>query len=682
MLFLQQSKWRIPLIVLTSLVLLGGVLMLLSSPEKLSSEVSETKREVQLVSARELAEQDQYVTALGTVESSQQVDIRAKRSGQIVRLNFRKGQYVNAGDVIAELDREDLDAEVLQAQANVDSQRAVYSRMANGSRPEDVVILEQKLEGARQKLKELERGSRPEEVEIARTQLETAQISLGDAEIALDNAKSKTQRDMASRLQDAENTLMSAVVTINTILDQNLIDIITVETFLTGPQCQLRVRGGNNLENVLFNCGEALIASRELEDLVKFLEDDLSAEEMQEALFKAESLMAPTRKFLADLLIFLNGATSLEDFSTVFSDSLRSLYKTTITSAQSQMEASIRSLNTQRELLMSQGVINQTLIAEAERRVNETENSKRRSKQEFDLSQSSAPDETIAIQKAQIRELEVQIEIAKKGERQEVLNQQLAAIQQAEGALARAVATRNKSIVTAPVSGTLIFLPVDLGDLVNASEIVATVANEDDLMVKAFITEKERRLIDLGADVAIRDTLTRGVVTTLSPALDPNTKKLEVEVAISQNADQVIIGETVYIDITQDPSLQIMRIPLAAIKLKAEQALVFQVNDDLNVVTREVQVGRVFADSIELLGGITPDDLIIPEIAGLEEGQAVVVAQREEKPVDTPFDLQMNTPQQAEANLPKPAFSESTSVGADEVPTKTSTTEPADLTQG
>ncbi|MDF2379182.1 MAG: HlyD family efflux transporter periplasmic adaptor subunit [Candidatus Gracilibacteria bacterium] len=672
MFFLQQSKWRLPLIILTILVLLGGVLLLLSSEESVSTDAPQAKREVQLVSAKELAEKDQFVTALGTVESSQQVDVRAKRSGQVMKLNFRKGQYVNAGDVIAELEREDLDAEVLQAQANVDSNRAVYSRMANGARPEDVSILEQKLVGAQQKLKELERGSRAEEVEISRTQFETSQISLGDAEISLDNTTDKAERDIASQIQSAENSLRSSMVTINSILDQSLADIITVKTFTTGAHCVLKISGGNNQENVLTGCSEALVASREFEALLKGLPEDMSTEEMQSTLQTAEQFMNPTRKFLADILVFLNGATGLEDFNKTFTDTLRSTFKSTVTSSQSQLESSISSLNTQREILMNLIVTSQTMIDDAKRRVNDAENAMKKSEQEFELKQTSAPEETIAIQKAQIRELEVQIEIAKKGERPEVLSQQLAAIQQSQGSLARAVATKNKAIVQAPVSGTLIFLPVDLGDLVNTAEIVATVANEDDLMVKAFITEKERRLIDLGADVTIRDTLARGVVTTLSPALDPQTKKLEIEVAISQNKEELIIGETVYLDITQDATLQIMRIPLAALKLKAQQSFVFIVNDDLTIQTQEVVVGKVFAESIELISGLRPDDLIIPVIAGLQEGQEVVVAKRSEKPIGTPFDLQMNTSQQTQEDFPSPEFSSETSSLGNDIDSETS----------
>ena len=60
-----------------------------------------------------------YIDTLGTISSLHSVNVVPQVSGQIVKINFKRGQHVNAGDVLAEIDSRPYEAAVLQAQGSL-----------------------------------------------------------------------------------------------------------------------------------------------------------------------------------------------------------------------------------------------------------------------------------------------------------------------------------------------------------------------------------------------------------------------------------------------------------------------------------------------------------------------------------------------------------------------------------
>ena len=63
--------------------------------------------------------QNKYIDTLGTISSLHSVNVVPQVSGQIVKINFKQGQHVNAGDVLAEIDSRPYEAAVLQAQGSL-----------------------------------------------------------------------------------------------------------------------------------------------------------------------------------------------------------------------------------------------------------------------------------------------------------------------------------------------------------------------------------------------------------------------------------------------------------------------------------------------------------------------------------------------------------------------------------
>ncbi len=183
----------------------------------------------------------------GNLVAPSQVQILPKISGQIVKMNVDIGSKVKQGDPIAELDHTTLDAQLDQAQANLEKQKAQgrpesissaqatlaaaqaaagaaqakLQDMQNQGRPDDIAQAKAKLDQEQAKLEVLLQGSRPEDIaqqqaEVDLQKQKLAQLIAGptpqqvsQVKAAVEAAKSglylaQANRDAQQRLQSVD----------------------------------------------------------------------------------------------------------------------------------------------------------------------------------------------------------------------------------------------------------------------------------------------------------------------------------------------------------------------------------------------------------------------------------------------------------------------------------------------
>jgi HlyD family secretion protein len=143
-------------------------------------------------------EQNGPPVAVGTLERHR-IELRAERQEPILRLAVREGDRVEAGDVVAELDRRRVDAQLRQARASRDLADAKLAEVVRGARSEDIEHARSQLEEAEaaiiQKRPDLDRaralvaqGVEPQSV------LDTAEAGLAAAEARRDAARATLER--------------------------------------------------------------------------------------------------------------------------------------------------------------------------------------------------------------------------------------------------------------------------------------------------------------------------------------------------------------------------------------------------------------------------------------------------------------------------------------------------------
>ena len=200
-----------------------------------------------------------------------------------------------------------------------------------------------------------------------------------------------------------------------------------------------------------------------------------------------------------------------------------------------------------------------------------------------------------------------------------------AVVKQALGALRGAQANFEKTVVRAPLSGTVNFLPLRVGDYVTAFSHVATVAQNGSLEVVTYVSQADRDLLTVGSRVSLGQG--SGTITSVAPALDPVRKQIEVRIAAAPNST-LVNGQSVHVGVVSvaPRALGPTTLPLAAVKLMTERRITFTVSDG-RLVAQEVEVGDVHGDRIEITSPISVDLIIVTDARGLVEGEKVTPLQ-------------------------------------------------------
>lgn len=201
-----------------------------------------------------------------------------------------------------------------------------------------------------------------------------------------------------------------------------------------------------------------------------------------------------------------------------------------------------------------------------------------------------------------------------------------AALKQAQAALDAAQANLNKTVIRAPISGTLNNLSISLGDFVSAFQQVAVVSNNGALEIVARITPEDRATISSGAKVKIENQYD-GWVSSIAPAVDPTTKKIEMKIAFSGQAASLVNGASVHLDIARPAKKTVARstvvLPVAAIKIQSDGPVVFTVDADKKLVAHSIKTGQIIGDKIQVISGVTNDMMLVTDARGLKDGQLI-----------------------------------------------------------
>jgi HlyD family secretion protein len=121
-----KRKW-----VITAIVIVAIVLYMIFSPGK--SGKIQTMTVVR-------ADFKQQVPISGTVVAAKRVDLGFTQSGRVAHVYVDEGRTVQAGTILADIDSQDLVANIAQRQATLASQQAKLESLKQGTRPEEIAL--------------------------------------------------------------------------------------------------------------------------------------------------------------------------------------------------------------------------------------------------------------------------------------------------------------------------------------------------------------------------------------------------------------------------------------------------------------------------------------------------------------------------------------------------------------
>src|SRR5712692_7062307 len=158
----------------------------------------------------------QVIGFTGSVQAADTVNVVPVISGRITKLNVDVGSTVKAGDLIAELDKSTLNAQVGQAQAGVDAANVKLSQIQAGARPESVAAAQSNAQAAQAKLDAIKAGARPETAGAAKANLDSARAKLAAIE---NGARPESDAVAKANLDAAKANLDRAKAQLQQLLD-------------------------------------------------------------------------------------------------------------------------------------------------------------------------------------------------------------------------------------------------------------------------------------------------------------------------------------------------------------------------------------------------------------------------------------------------------------------------------
>ena len=130
----RSTARRLGLSLIASLMVLGGFFAYQATGQR---ESKRQRPRTQTVAAR-TQNLSVKVTASGSVIPVQEVNLSPKMSGRLVKLFVDQGDRVEAGQVVAQMDDRDIQAQVRQQKANVELAGARLAEARAGSRSEEI----------------------------------------------------------------------------------------------------------------------------------------------------------------------------------------------------------------------------------------------------------------------------------------------------------------------------------------------------------------------------------------------------------------------------------------------------------------------------------------------------------------------------------------------------------------
>lgn len=195
-------------------------------------------------------------------------------------------------------------------------------------------------------------------------------------------------------------------------------------------------------------------------------------------------------------------------------------------------------------------------------------------------------------------------------------------------------------VAKAPISGTIVALPAQVGMTITQAVPLARLSGTGGLELKVFVAERfiSKMRVGLRAELSLDaypGRTFRGTIREISPVVDPASRTLEVRLSVENSGSLLKPGMFAKVKIITAEKASVVKIPSQALVRRFGETYVFAVESDaadpaLQVVRRKTIVpGILIDDQLEVLEGLGADEEIV--IRGqtlLEDGSRVNVVDR------------------------------------------------------
>jgi multidrug efflux pump subunit AcrA (membrane-fusion protein) len=191
------------------------------------------------------------------------------------------------------------------------------------------------------------------------------------------------------------------------------------------------------------------------------------------------------------------------------------------------------------------------------------------------------------------------------------------------------------SIARAPITGTVVALPAQVGMTVSQSVPLARIAGGSALEIRLFVAERDisKISVNLPCEIALDaypGEVFQGSVSEVSPTVDAASRTMEIRVNVRNPGSRLKAGMFAKVRVITERKSNIVKVPSAALIQRFGESYVYVAeNDDSgNKIARRqvVTVGILVDGVLEIQQGLSPDDeVIVRGQSLLEDGARINV---------------------------------------------------------
>jgi membrane fusion protein, macrolide-specific efflux system len=524
------------------------------------------------------------VSADGSIKAAEDVDLSFEQSGKISKKNSSVGDIVKAGQILLTLDNSNAAAQLAQAQAALSKQLA-------GDTPEFIDQLGAAVSLAEANLDQVKAVS-VNNIHSAEAVKLTSENNL---KLALGGDTSRIVEDayenMTSLLQSVQNTLSNSLTKADNILgidnvyiNDNFEDLLSVKDLSKLYAADEKYSETKTKLQSFTQFSDTLVAS--------------SHDKVDEAAVEADSVLASARDLLNSVSAVLDDSVTSIDLTDAQLDSM----KTTIHSSRTDVSAKISSLNDQKHA-----------VTTAKNSFTAFQIAFNKAEQDLqDITVKTTAD--IAAAQASLDKAKATLADAKNPPRAVDVAGYRAAVSLAQ-------ANYSKTILTAPIDGTISRQDGELGALASPNVSLVSIISSNKYQVEIYVAETDLPKIKVGNTAAISlDNLGDSQIFSAQVIkIDPSatlsgngTSACKVTLQFTIDDERLKVGLSANVKIMIAGKENVLIIPSNDVVRKNGSDFVSILNSNQTIEQKQIEIGlKGDNGQWEVLSGLKSGDLII-----------------------------------------------------------------------
>ena len=194
------------------------------------------------------------------------------------------------------------------------------------------------------------------------------------------------------------------------------------------------------------------------------------------------------------------------------------------------------------------------------------------------------------------------------------------------------------SVVKAPVSGTIVALPAQVGMTISQAVPLARIAGGTGLEIRLYVAERFISKIALNQSCEITldaypGEIFRGTITEISPTVDATSRTMEIRVGVSNAGSRLKAGMFAKVRVITQTKDNIVKIPVTAVVTRFGEQFVFiadSSNPSAPVARKKTIVQGILIDGVmEITQGLSSgEEVVVRGQTLLDDGSRINIIER------------------------------------------------------